>query len=355
MGYSVSTDKKSSVLILGKRYSKGKSASTGGVTRLYEIFVESLEKSQCRNNKFIDLNYRNYGTRLKTYFSIASDMYKYSYSCSHTMLHCTANELIFYGLIAMLLYWHRNVTYSIRKFAGNYHLVYEHSNIITRFIIRNILKRSSINYFETKYLVEYFAKYNKNTRWFPNVREAVDPEIFKKRHASSKYVFIGNVMREKGIDLITDAFMKIGSKSAIDIYGPIRDDKYCKQYFDKYDNVSYMGTLNPGLVQQSLGEYDALILPTYWKGEGYPGVIIEAFSIGLPVIATRLPGISELVNHKQNGMLTEIKDVESLVKAIEYLNEENLQRMSANALLSFNEFDNQIIMSTILKDIPALC
>ena len=61
-------------------------------------------------------------------------------------------------------------------------------------------------------------------------------------------------------------------------------------------------------------EYDVLVLPTFWKGEGYPGVIIEAFSVGLPVVATNLPGISEMID-SQSGILVPPHSASTLAKA----------------------------------------
>ncbi|MFQ5772319.1 MAG: glycosyltransferase, partial [bacterium] len=69
-------------------------------------------------------------------------------------------------------------------------------------------------------------------------------------------------------------------------------------------------------VYQTLAQYDVLILPTFWKGEGYPGVIIEAFMVNLPVIATSLKGIKEIVQDGKTGLLVEPRSIESLKNAI---------------------------------------
>ncbi len=59
---------------------------------------------------------------------------------------------------------------------------------------------------------------------------------------------------------------------------------------------------------------DCLVLPSRW--EGLPNVILEAMSVGLPVIATRAHGSAELLERRQLGALVEIGDAVGLNRAI---------------------------------------
>ena len=97
--------------------------------------------------------------------------------------------------------------------------------------------------------------------------------------------------------------------------------------------------------------YDVLILPTYHEGEGYPGIILEAFSLGLPVISTNWNSIPEIVKHNENGLLVPIKDVDSLIKAILYFNQNNYQNFRTNAINSFDQFDSQLVNMNYFKKI----
>jgi glycosyltransferase involved in cell wall biosynthesis len=65
-------------------------------------------------------------------------------------------------------------------------------------------------------------------------------------------------------------------------------------------------------------KYDALILPTHYQGEGYPGVIIEAYCIGMPVICTNWQSLPEIVD-VSSGILINPKDSESLYRAMQFL------------------------------------
>ncbi len=46
---------------------------------------------------------------------------------------------------------------------------------------------------------------------------------------------------------------------------------------------------------RTLSEHDLLLFPSYFRGEGYPGIIVEAFQCGVPVAAAGWSAIPELI------------------------------------------------------------
>ena len=70
---------------------------------------------------------------------------------------------------------------------------------------------------------------------------------------------------------------------------------------------------------------DVLILSSLYK-EGLPNVILEAMSMGLPVVASRLAGVPEVVIDGRTGWMTEPGDVHSLARAVERLWEDPTAR-----------------------------
>ena len=83
---------------------------------------------------------------------------------------------------------------------------------------------------------------------------------------------------------------KAGScKAVLDIYGPIEDgyEEELQRYVDSSDGaVNYKGIVDYNDSVSVLNNYYMLLFPTSFYGEGFPGTLIDAFSAGLPVIAT---------------------------------------------------------------------
>jgi glycosyltransferase involved in cell wall biosynthesis len=197
---------------------------------------------------------------------------------------------------------------------------------------------------QTKFQVQYLKKVlNTETlvEWFPNVRMPV--VVKEKKKFCKRFVFISQIKQTKGIDEILSVSNQLPNGYMIDIYGPINDSKYNEKYFQSY-RVNYFGEVYPSEIIETLNKYDVLLLPTYHTGEGYPGIIIEAFSLGIPVITTKWISIPEIVLNMINGILIEPKSIEELKEAILLFNEKLYLEMSKNALDSFNKnFNSNIV------------
>jgi glycosyltransferase involved in cell wall biosynthesis len=104
---------------------------------------------------------------------------------------------------------------------------------------------------------------------------------------------------------------------SIDLYGRLVGE-FRESDFKSLRNVRYQGEIAHGLVPEMLSEHDALLLPTHYLGEGYPGVILEAFGAGIPVITTQWISISEIVDDSC-GILIQPRNSTALAEAINRL------------------------------------
>ncbi|MDC0505936.1 glycosyltransferase, partial [Amylibacter sp.] len=103
--------------------------------------------------------------------------------------------------------------------------------------------------------------------------------------------------------------------------------------------------------------YDFLVLPTTWHGEGYPGVIIEAFSIGLPVIATNFRAIPDLVKDNYNGFLVEQNNIDNLILIITALRDERAfyATMCSQSKITFkSSYDSDVLHKVFFETIEKL-
>ncbi len=223
----------------------------------------------------------------------------------------------------------------LRKFGG---MDTSALRLHARFLAEQTLKRSSVSFVEAKeQCAEIGEKVSTSTFWYPNHRHKPEREP-ERSWRGGRFVYIGRVQREKGIEEILEASTRLNRRCCVDIYGPCGKE-VTPELFRQSTCVHYRGVVENREIPSVLSEYDALLLPTYWEGEGYPGVVIEAFQVGLPVIATEWKFIPEIVD-ETCGILVKPRDAEDLRRAMNRLAADTdlAQRLRVGALVKGEEF-----------------
>jgi glycosyltransferase involved in cell wall biosynthesis len=95
------------------------------------------------------------------------------------------------------------------------------------------------------------------------------------------------------------------------------------------DRVSLPGWIDHAAVQELLDRTDIFVLPSL--SEGMPMTILEALSLGVPVVATPVGAIPDVVGHERNGLLIPVGDLDALVNAIARLLDDGDLRRSLGA------------------------
>jgi glycosyltransferase involved in cell wall biosynthesis len=337
----------SKLLVIGPLTNKKNPSKTGGAVVLFENLIERLNESKI-DYTLIDTNKENYKNTYIAYIAVIFQLIYKQFGKTHISLHSSRDYLIFAPIVIFVSKVF-NKKCSLRKFGGEAFEHYSQAKGTKKKILNFIFKNIDYLFLEMKYLVENFKPINQNTFWFPNVRNNNDLEI-KQNTYSKKFIFISQVKYEKGIDEIINAFKLLDNTFNIDIYGPIVDKKYSEDTFKKFGNINYKGALNSNEVLKTLNNNDILVLPTFYEGEGYPGIIIESYSVSKPVISTKWKGIVEIVD-KKTGILIEPKNTNELVNAIKYFNEDNYLEFSKNAKEKFKEFNSEIQTKKFLNTI----
>lgn len=322
------------ILLIGPRSNIKNPELTGGVIVLFEDLVSYCDRNNI-HYIIIDTNKNNYKNKIYAYVLILLQCIVKLPRVKIVSLHGTANDYVLIAPFIVFLTKLYKKKMVLRKFAGNFDEVYHNASGLKKSIIKYVLKNSSINFFETKYLVEYFQRFNKYTYWFANVRKQ-QVEVIDDRY-NKRFVFIGSVSKEKGMEVLCEAALQLPHSYTVDVYGQLQDG-FTKEYLQKH-NLNYKGKLKNSDVIPTLLEYDVLVLPSY--REGYPGIIIEALSIGMPVIATNLQGIVEMID-KNSSVLIPVGDTSKLKEAFEAFHNKNYKDMSACALEQFKNFDSDI-------------
>lgn len=88
----------------------------------------------------------------------------------------------------------------------------------------------------------------------------------------------------------------------------VKEIEKFEEFVNKSPNVKYCGVFDStkSSVYKKLNEYDILLFPTHWKGEGVPGILVEAKMAGLAVIASPMNFNAEIIREdNKEGFLLE--------------------------------------------------
>ncbi len=129
-------------------------------------------------------------------------------------------------------------------------------------------------------------------------------------------LFVGALRRVKGVDVLAQAARLVLARNKRILFlviGPGRPADFGLQHLP---NVRCVGRLAPGAVLMLYQACDVFVLPS--RAEGRPNALLEAMAAGLPVVATRLPGVEEVVT-PESGILVDQEDPVALSQAVEFL------------------------------------
>lgn len=126
----------------------------------------------------------------------------------------------------------------------------------------------------------------------------------------SDFLFVGRLSAEKGIAVLVDA-AKTLADSSISVAGSGPD----AARLENVKGITALGEVGIKSIQTEMGRAIALVLPSICY-ESFPRTLVEAFASCLPVIASRLGALAELVTEGVTGLLFEPGDSRDLAKKI---------------------------------------
>ena len=280
------------------------------------------------------------------------------------MLNASNRRAVFFGAFLTMVSKFLGNTSVVRVFGGELHTAYSNAGFIYRKCAEYVFA-NSIVLLQTCSLVNFFRKNGKNKHiiWFPTSRN-IDLLTKKLRRnnisrGEIRFVFAGWVSPEKGIDTIIDVFSRIPDpRISLDIYGEVMPN-YMPEWELKLEtmprNVKYLGCVDSDTLRSKLGDYYCLVMPTRWNNEGYPGIIVEAFIAGIPVIASKIGPIPEIVDDSC-GILVDPMDTEAWIQAIQDLADspDKTQKLGEKAQQRGPAFDSRIWNCIVLPRILTL-
>jgi len=115
-------------------------------------------------------------------------------------------------------------------------------------------------------------------------------------------LFVGRLSDEKGIACLLQAWKSLRSKLRLIIAGEGPLAPMVREFAATDPTVQWLGFLDRSRILDLMGKAVALVFPSVWF-EAFPLVLAEALAKGLPVIASDLGSMAEIVSHRKTGLL----------------------------------------------------
>jgi len=180
---------------------------------------------------------------------------------------------------------------------------------------------------DSKFVQSEYAKLGKSFEYIPAPLDSQKfQDIYTSTEKKNQIVFVGRDSFEKGIDILRNIESKINASV-----------KYCT-------NLDWKDAMK--VVQES----QILVVPS--RIESIPQVIKEAFFLQVPVIATNVGGIPELISNNITGLLVPPENPEEMTNAInELLSDDNTKhKLSKNAFEFINKnFSWDVLIEKYIK------
>ena len=224
--------------------------------------------------------------------------------------------------IPSVVYYHYNTAFQVR-YVNKRPIVGSFLLAVERFAFRAATK---VWITSPSLMAEVRSLGARKVKLIPNWVDVKEIEGIKatiRRSSGPVILFVGRLHRVKQVDLLIQAFHLIHERSSnANLY--ILGDGDQRQTLVKSandlglsDSIHFDGYVDQMTVFKMMKLSDVLVLPS--KVEGNPRVLIEAMVNRVPIVATNVPGIKDMVQHMKTGYLIDNQDPEELAQAIEYV------------------------------------
>ena len=208
---------------------------------------------------------------------------------------------------------------------------------------------------ESPRMVRDLEKYDiHNASYVPNFKHIdYQPSIERRDYSKVRFVFLSRVHPSKGCPLIIESAKWLNErgyhdKFSVDFYGPV-DPIYpeFEPSLSDIDNVNYNGFLKlDHKGYDTLAQYNMMLFPTFWEGEGFPGIVVDAFTAGLPVLASDWNFNPDLIDDT-TGMIIPHNNQQALTDAMRHILDGgiDLKTLAENCRSKAMDYDDRNVLS----------
>jgi glycosyltransferase involved in cell wall biosynthesis len=237
-----------------------------------------------------------------------------------------------------------------RQFGGEFAQTYRNMPAVVRWWLRSTIFSSEAVLLQTKKMIlELDPGGTGRTQWFPTARPRAKAvyrgDFAQGRSKSLRCLFLGHVRRAKGV-LIAAEGVRMVPGAHLDVVGPLIDVETTEL---EAMGAAYLGVVDPDSVASIMAQYDVLVFPTTYAGEGYPGTLVEAAMVGLPIVISRWKELPEMFDADEAVFVVPNSADEICAALMEFVESpEALLRRSGALKKRSNDFDSEFVFAGFL-------
>ena len=186
---------------------------------------------------------------------------------------------------------------------------------------------------DKQYIIQRYKIRSKKITVIPNW---VDIELFKPMKGVAKeanrIIFVGRLEKQKNVLSLVRAVKTIPN-AKLYIFGSGSLENEIRKEIEDFSNIHLMGVIPHEKLPYELNKSEIFILPSLY--EGHPKALLEAMACGLPVIGSKVEGVSEIIEDGVNGLLCDPTPEDIRRKIICLLSDRSLRERLGRTARSF--------------------
>lgn len=174
----------------------------------------------------------------------------------------------------------------------------------------------------------YFLNVSKYVIYNARDIEITKAPFLVQTNTPLRFGYLGTLAKAKGLEWLIDEFLSLDFEATLLIGGKgIIEYETKLKILANSSKILFLGYVDPA---DFYAQIDVSIVPSIWP-DTFPGVAFESAAYSVPVIASKIGGLPEIIKEDVNGLLCDPSDVNSLSKAMKRLNKD---RVLLNNLIS---------------------
>jgi len=231
---------------------------------------------------------------------------------------------------------------------GIYHRCYKKSRLLTTIVVRMLKhhwqKGTWVNMVDHYIMASEFGRQKHIAAGIPKEKisikpHVVHPDLPRSNQDKGYALYVGRLSEEKGVRTLLEAWREIhGVPLKIAGDGPLTSELKTYVKNNNVANVEFLGFISDEQCHERMQGAKFLVVPSVCY-ENFPRIVVEAYSYGIPVVASFLGSFPEIVKDNETGLLFEFASSRDLAEKVQWIlaHEAEFHSMRGNVRRQYKE------------------